>query len=311
MRLITHNGTFHADEVLATAILTGLFPSAEIVRTRDEAVIASAAGEDVVFDVGSVYSHAARRYDHHMVDAPRREDGSPYSSVGLIWLHYGMEYLEAVYEPGEPEFLAKVWKEIDDGIVRETDLLDNGVGTITPSSLPAIVDDFNPEWDDPLNNRAERVDTLFRDAVQLANLVFVRRLAAVAASERASMIVKKAAAEAEDPRIVVLPASMPWESALFEGGFGEALYVVYPKSEDAWYCSAVPPEPGSFAQRKPLPAEWAGLRGDALAEASGVPDATFCHPALFVCGARSREGVVSLARAACEAKPVPVPGPRP
>jgi len=305
MRLITHNGTFHADEVTASAILTTLFPRAEIVRTRDAETIRSAQGKDIVFDVGSVYSHEDRRYDHHMVDGPKRQrDGSPYSSVGLVWRHYGLAYVSLTLETDDVDLMAKVWKSVDEGLVKEIDLLDNGVGTMSSSSLPALVDDLNPAWDSGQDS-----DEAFRHAVAMVRPFVANRVAAAAARCRAEAVVFEAASSAEDPRIVVLPASMPWEGALFDGGFEDALYVVYPKTQDAWYCSAVPPEPGSFAQRKPLPAEWAGLRDEGLAEVCGAPDATFCHPARFVCGARSREGVVAMAKAACEAKPEAGPAP--
>ena len=61
---------------------------------------------------------------------------------------------------------------------------------------------------------------------------------------------------------------------------------------------AVRPIRGSFDQRLSLPDAWAGLRDEAFAAAVGLPDATFCHPARFVCGARSRESAIALARMA-------------
>ena len=39
MTIVTHNGKFHADEVMATAILLALFPHATLIRTRDRKVI--------------------------------------------------------------------------------------------------------------------------------------------------------------------------------------------------------------------------------------------------------------------------------
>ena len=106
-----------------------------------------------------------------------------------------------------------------------------------------------------------------------------------------------AAAQATDPRIIILDSRMPWEDAIFDLHLDQALFVVRPAG-DAWTCSAVPPDRGSFAQRRPLPDAWGGLRDEALAALTGVEDATFCHPARFVCGARSREGVVALAKLA-------------
>lgn len=61
----THNGVFHADEVLACAMLskfTQEFKDAKIVRTRDQSILDKM---DLVVDVGGVYEPEKKRYDHH------------------------------------------------------------------------------------------------------------------------------------------------------------------------------------------------------------------------------------------------------
>jgi uncharacterized UPF0160 family protein len=63
----------------------------------------------------------------------------------------------------------------------------------------------------------------------------------------------------------------------------------------------MPPEPGSFAQRLPLPESWAGLEGAELAAASGVADAVFVHVRRFVGAAASRDGAIAMARLALAA----------
>jgi uncharacterized UPF0160 family protein len=57
----------------------------------------------------------------------------------------------------------------------------------------------------------------------------------------------------------------------------------------------MPPEPGSFEQRLPLPEAWAGLQAEELAAQSGVADAVFVHVRRFVGAAKSRAGAVELA----------------
>ena len=36
MKIATHSGNFHADEVTAVAILKLIYPKAKVIRTRDE-----------------------------------------------------------------------------------------------------------------------------------------------------------------------------------------------------------------------------------------------------------------------------------
>ncbi|MDQ6977568.1 MAG: MYG1 family protein, partial [Ghiorsea sp.] len=87
--IVTHNGNFHADDVFSIAVFKHIFPSFELIRTRDLTLIAKA---DIVVDVGGEYDPETGRFDHHQRGgAGERESGIPYSSFGLIWQQYGLE----------------------------------------------------------------------------------------------------------------------------------------------------------------------------------------------------------------------------
>jgi len=60
----THDGIFHCDEVLACAMLKHLpnYANSTVIRTRDESILEQC---DIVVDVGGVYNHDKKRYDHH------------------------------------------------------------------------------------------------------------------------------------------------------------------------------------------------------------------------------------------------------
>ena len=60
--LVTHNGGFHADELLSSVILPRLYPQAEVVRTRDAAWIAPGEGK-IIYDVGRDYDANPRDND--------------------------------------------------------------------------------------------------------------------------------------------------------------------------------------------------------------------------------------------------------
>ena len=65
-KLITHNGSFHADDIFACATLSLMLEKAgekfEVIRTRDEEIIKTG---DYVFDVGGIYDENLNRFDHH------------------------------------------------------------------------------------------------------------------------------------------------------------------------------------------------------------------------------------------------------
>lgn len=290
MIVATHNGTFHADDCFAYAMVRLLLGGDHrLIRTRDPSLLDQAT---FVFDVGGVYDHSRWRYDHHMRDKPLRPDGVPYSAAGLIWHHHGREILG---KRGDLDTLScdAVWAHVDRGLVVAIDRYDNGVGSIEPSDISSIVYAMNPLWDGPRS--PETVDALFGDASAFAGRVLSRSIEVAAALQRAVTAVKAAVEVAVDPRVIELERGMPWEDALFEIGVGEVLYAFHPNQADGtWLATAVPTEPRSFDQRLPFPATWRGLRGSELRSETGVGDAVFCHPAGFICGAESRDGLLEL-----------------
>jgi uncharacterized UPF0160 family protein len=288
LKVATHNGTFHADDAFAFAILRAATAGrVELVRTRNADQLAAA---DVVFDVGGSYDRAARRYDHHMRDKPLRDSGEPFSSAGLVWRDFGTAAVGNLLPAATPGVIAKIVDTMDRGLIRDVDLMDNGAMAPSAGHVATVIEAFNPTFaeDDRQENAA------FLQAVEVAAVMLARTCAHACAAALAEDTVADAARRAEDPRIIVLDRRVPWEEAVFDLELTDALYVVRPAG-DAWTCSAVAPERGSFAQRQPLPDAWGGLRDEAFAAETGVSDATFCHPARFVCGARSRQGAVALA----------------
>jgi uncharacterized UPF0160 family protein len=287
LRVATHSGTFHADDVFAYAILKAACAgNIELTRTRDGAVL---AGADVVFDVGGTYDRDGRKYDHHMRDKPLRPNGEPFSSAGLVWRDYGEAALRTVLPKASPAAATRIVGMVDQGLIRDVDLMDNGAMSPTPGHFSAVIEAFNVTFAEDGDDTAA-----FLQAVDLASAVLARVCARAHAATLAEETVALAAGCAVHSKIIVLETRVPWEDAVFDLDLAEVLYVVRPAG-DAWTCSAVPPERGSFAQRLPLPDPWGGLRDEAFVTATGVSDATFCHPARFVCGARSRDGAVALA----------------
>lgn len=295
--LATHSGTFHADDIFAYAILQAAHGgSAQLVRSRDQATLDQA---DIVFDVGGSCDPSRHRYDHHMRDRPLRGSGEPFSSAGLVWQDFGRRAIDALLDgsvPGDTDRHAAiddVWTRLDQGLIRDVDLMDNGAMAPVPGHFSSLLEAFNPSFVE-----TERDETqAFLAASQLAHQVLCRAIAQALAAHLAADTVKRASQSGDDPRIIVLERRVPWEDAIFDLGLDQALYVVRPAGT-GWTCSAVPPERGSFAQRLPLPDAWGGLRDDDLVRISGVADAGFCHPARFVCGAKSRDGTIALAQKA-------------
>ena len=300
--LVTHGGKFHCDDAFAYAVLRlalGLQqPGVDhtLIRTRKPEPIAAGT---IVWDVGSVHDADLNRFDHHQRGAPTRADGTPFSSAGLIWQVYGQRAVAALLPADAHGFAEPIAAELDRSWLRRIDEIDNGVsvdGPVRDDALhfSSLVGEFNPPWDSPDANGPTAGDAAFLQAAGFAEGVLRRRTNLLRGKLAAEAIVLSAHAAGDDPRVLVLERGMPWKGAVFKHAL-PVIYSVSPASNGNWVVDTMPPEPGSFDQRLPLPEAWAGLQEADLAAASGVPDAVFVHVRRFVGAARSREGALAMA----------------
>jgi uncharacterized UPF0160 family protein len=137
----THDGTFHCDEALGCAMLQMMpqWAGSTIVRTRNLEELAKC---DIVIDVGAVYDHTTKRYDHHqrtfktvladehpdVAEASRPDFTTKLSACGLVYKHYGLtELLPALTDgSGLPTgLLPTIYKKMYKGFVEEIDAIDN------------------------------------------------------------------------------------------------------------------------------------------------------------------------------------------
>ena len=77
--------------------------------------------------------------------------------------------------------------------------------------------------------------------------------------------------------------------------------MIYPKeNNDEWCVKAVREKGKEFENRKDFPKAWAGLRDEEFQKITGVSDAVFCHRALFMAVAKSKDGAIALAKQALQ-----------
>lgn len=261
----THDGTFHADEVTACALLL-LFDCIDldkIIRTRDLGALSSC---DYVCDVGGVYEPSKKLFDHHQADYQ-----GDLSSAGMVLL-----YLKSQKILSEKEY--QFWNDI---IVAGVDAHDNGKdpeirGLCTYSH---IISNFTPikQEEDPVE-----LEAAFFEALGFAKGLLDRMWRRYKYNQSCLQLV--AEAMAGNPQYLVFEHNIPWQDAFFELG-GEkhpAVFVVMPAGRH-WKLRGVPPTSDHRMHvRMPLPREWAGLLEEDLRRVTGISGAIFCHKGRFV-----------------------------
>lgn len=295
--LVTHSGGFHADELMSSVILTRLFPEAKIVRSRAPEWITPGA-DRIIYDVGGAYDAQAQIFDHHQRGAPLRDDGQPLSSFGLIWKHYGRDYLVA---SGVPQaHVEAVHASFDRSFVLPVDLVDNGAlspsiaGPLAGLTLPALLETLKPVFDETDPDADERA---FHAALAIARSFVEASVGRSAAKLRAEAVVHQAIVATGEGRVLELPMGMPFRPAIVKAGADHLLFVVHPRDKD-WTLTGIRRADEGFELRADLPAAWAGLTNEALEAACGVEGATFCHNGRFIAAARTREAALAMAELA-------------
>lgn len=273
LTVATHNGGFHADDVLAFALIRAFVDQdAVVVRTRDPDRLDDA---DIVVDVGGIYDPLRRRFDHH-----QKSYTGPLSSAGMVldWLCE-----QTTIQPGLGSMLR-------DQLVTYVDDVDNGRVEPQPgvpcfASMVGAVNRGAVTLDD--------FDDAFLRAVDMASLLVSGIVAEHQELAEAEAVVRLAMdrAVAEGSNLLELPRYVRWKPAYFELGGAAHIteFVVMPGLDGSWRAVAIPPTPDSFAQKRSLPEAWAGLADDDLVEACGVPGARFCHKNRFITVFDSRE----------------------
>ena len=292
-KLITHNGSFHADDVFACATLCIYLEKNKekftIIRTRNEKIIENG---DYVFDIGGIYNPRLNKFDHHQKEkAGKRENGIEYSSFGLVWKKFGKKLSGS----------DKVARLIDLELVMPVDAYDNGFDLVKKKheNFPYLIQDvfriMRPTWaETSLSN-----DKMFLRSVKIAKEILLREIIQnkdlVLAEKNIISIYKKT----KDKRIIVLNKDYPYETIL--NHFPEPLFVIYPKTSGTfWGVKTLKEDIKEFKSKKDLPLAWAGLQDEDFQKVTGVRDVVFCHRGRFLAVAKTKAGAIKLAQIAVE-----------
>lgn len=298
-KLITHNGSFHADDLFAAGVLTLVMQNEntpfEIIRTRD---LESIKNADYVFDVGGEYNPDTNRYDHHQKGgAGVRDNGIPYASFGLVWKHFGMKLCKDNID---------AWKIIDEEIASPIDANDNGVDigelkfeNVKPYAGSRVFSIFEPTWKEDANN----TDQIFLEQVKKVVELLKREIKVALDDAEGKEIIKSAYEKAENKKIIFLETSFPrylYQSVL--SSFPEPIYLVYPSGHgSSWKVEAISKSPGVMESRMPFPESWRGFTRseDKLSiSIEGVEGIFFIHNSGFLANLDTKEHAIEFAEKA-------------
>ncbi|XP_046670222.1 LOW QUALITY PROTEIN: MYG1 exonuclease-like [Homalodisca vitripennis] len=316
IKIGTHNGVFHCDEVLGTYMLQLIIPDSVVVRSRSSDVLKEC---DIVIDVGDEYNPSKHLFDHHQRGfnesvssiMPGKQWSTKLSSAGLVYCHFGKEVIKKILGDDSlgGDKLDAIFDHVYEDFIQEIDAIDNGFPMFDSepryritTNLSSRVNQQNKQWnssddfneEEAFTNAQKYVGSEFESKVKRAENVWwpARKIV----SESISNVLKT------DPsgHIIELKRHCPWKEHFFnlekEMNLPKDIYyVIFSDSHDNWRVQAVSLNSGSYICRIFLPEEWQGLRDEELSRVANIDGCIFVHHTGFIGGNKTRKGAMEMA----------------
>jgi uncharacterized UPF0160 family protein len=283
----THSGKFHADDVMATAILSFLIGNIKVTRTRNEEILNKL---DFVYDI------ALGAFDHHQLEKEVRENDIPYAACGLVWREFGSRVIQKFNSEFAEEDILSIFDYVDKNLVQGIDATDNGIdikSEISVMTISDIIQSFNPTWDSDASQ-----DDAFDEAVAYATDVIKRIISRQISVIKARSIVNEAYKNRDNNEIIVLKNGCPWLQQLLKIDINnEVLFVISPGDNSGDYkVQTVKKAIGTFEARKDILESIRGRSSEEINSIIQIDDAIFCHKAGFIASAKSMESAIKIAK---------------
>lgn len=254
--VITHNGSFHADEVFACAVLAIFHGEVDIVRTRDMSIEA-----DYCVDVGLNYD-GIKHFDHHQRDPRLIHDNEvPMAAFGLVWRHFGYAIAPDDY----------AFNLVDNTLVSTVDAADNGMFLTneyySPYSLSHMISDMNSD-----NIMSKEQDEAFLEAVKVAKRIILNAVSKAMKDAKDYNEVKEIFSKVEG-NLATFNKYLNFRNNTKE--FPNIRYIVFPTAGE-WRVQVT----DSQWNLEPF--------------TSDNPDFVFCHKAGFIFGTKTKEVALEL-----------------
>ena len=321
MLIATHDGSFHADETVACAILSYLYDHCEVIRSRDPKLLETA---DLIIDVSG--RNDDKHFDHHSNEFNlSRPNGIHYATAGLMWLKFGRAYLERIAKEHFPESVQAEFSDeiftaaqarIDQEIMYGVDLNDNGqlnsylndlIQPRTPQDQK-IMDELNEFYrytpDIPYlvamqnlpNVTGDEQNAQFSTTVKVLKTLLIN--AAINALNTEQGIAKVLALYEGGP-LLIMHEKLPWTQAVlshFER-FADCMLAIYPDRKRGWRIQTLPfSKAERFKNKLPAPKAWRRLDEADLDRGTGLHGTNFVHRAGFTGGAMEFDTILQMAQ---------------
>lgn len=251
IKVVTHDGKFHPDEIFACVLLEWFkFDRLSFIRTRNETSLKRyrESKHHYVIDVGGEYDPSKNNFDHHQASfTDVSETGDHYSSCGLIW-----KEMKNNEDFRKVNYLSDFIIEKISEFVRAVDRHDNGVEFFNEVEFVSMYNYAN-------YNQMTR----FKKAFKAADEYFYNKLRLWRYLDQIDSLEDEALAEAKDG-IILSKHKLSVSEKLNKS---DNYLLVCERAENEYSITSLNlTDQVDFSVRCPAPKEWAGLSGKEIKE---------------------------------------------
>ena len=266
-----HDGVWHADELLALAVLRVALPEDLIITVVRSRKAPALAGCDIQVDVG------LGEYDHHQNDNAFMPNGIPHAAcTKVLWaveediqlrnkLCADLFYAVAAFDNGYP--------------------LPSGI----PQSKLLWVPSTNPTYEEPWDEETQ-FQAFLEAGAQVEKIyrrIRAHAMAVINGQSKLEAAPRILGGKVLDMAEYVPPADYLWKNP-------ELLAAIYP-SKTSGFTVQVAADPVTRDQRVSLPAAWGGLPQEELRKVSGIPGIRFVHRGLWMSSCDTHDDALKIA----------------
>lgn len=282
--VITHDGNFHLDEIMAYAILKKIYNGTNIVRTRNQELINRYIISDqylAIVDVNGKFDPEKRFFDHHQQGFNETFDNEKntvkLSSAGLIYKYYAKQLFDAYKIPYSEELKTDIYERY----IKYIDAIDNGVpfnSDIRVRSFADIIKDHS-YFEEAFTLVKNDLDRFFQTVKNECEIK--EKLYPLILNSDEILLTK----DMGNISILVLEIEKKMKK--------DFKYVI-DERDGLFYIYAIPIEKNSFLSKVPLKKEWRGLRENDLIRLSSIDGCVFVHATGFMGINRLLEGAKKM-----------------
>jgi uncharacterized UPF0160 family protein len=281
MRVQTHDGLFHADEVFAIALLKIIFKDIQVIRSRNF----NHENIDLYIDIGNGFD-SIKYFDHHFKEFDEYHDNNrqlPKAAFGLIYDKFINQLIT------DERAINKIRVQL----VIPIDAHDNNVKfnrikdvLYIPYSTSNIISSFNNK---DIRNNDNNFNTAVEFAITILNNLIENTIETLKGEDK---VVEFFNQINSNTNYIIFDKYYNYSNVIRDPKYNHIKHVIFPEANQ--YRAICIKDPQTQNNKCPFPEEWSGLSNTDLEKVTNIPGSVFVHRGRFLAINKTLDGIIKM-----------------